>query len=91
MNINFTGRGYELDELTRDYANKKISRLVRFLEEPIEIHIILEREKLRLIAEIHASHRHGVFQATEETEDMRDSIHAVIHKVEKQARRARKK
>lgn len=91
MNVEFTARNYHLDDEIRDYANKKLEKLEPFLEDPVEIHMILETEKIREIAELIVSHRHGVFQATEEAEDMRDAVYAVITKVEKQARRARKK
>ena len=76
-----------IKQLTED----KISKLVKFVEEPVEIHVILETEKRRQIAEFHVSHRHGVLQATEESEHMREAIQAGIDKLEKQARRARKK
>lgn len=91
MNVEFTARHYHLDDELREYANKKLEKLEPFLEEPVEIHLILETEKIREIAELVVRHRHGDFQATEEAEDMRDAIFAVIGKVEKQARRARKK
>lgn len=91
MNVEFTARHYHLDDEIKNYAHKKLDKLEPFLEEPVEIHLILETEKIREIAELIVSHRHGVFQATEEAEQMRDAVYAVIMKVEKQARRARKK
>ena len=36
-------------------------------------------------------HRHGQLHASEETHDMREAVHLVIEKIEKQARRALKK
>ena len=51
----------------------------------------LEQEKYRQIAELHVAHRHGLLQANGETEDMRDTINLVVDKIEKQARRSRKK
>ena len=40
---------------------------------------------------MHIGHRHGVLQATEESEAMEDAIQAAIDKTEKQGRRSRKK
>lgn len=91
MNVEFTARHYHLDDEIKEYASKKLEKLEPFLEEPVEIHLILETEKIREIAELIVRHRHGDFQATEEAEDMRDAVLAVVGKVEKQARRARKK
>lgn len=91
MNLEFTARSFDLDEDLKSYAEKKIQKLEKFLEDPAEVHLILETEKIRQIAELVVSHRHGSMQATEAAEEMRDAIHAVIAKVEKQARRAKKK
>ncbi len=63
----------------------------KFLDDPVQVHVILETEKLRQIAEFHVKHRHGTLQAKEEAEHMREAINAGIDKIEKQARRARKK
>ena len=91
MKIEFTGRHYHVGDRARQFIEKKLDKLERFLDDPVEIHVILETEKRRQIAEFHVSHRHGVLQATEESEHMREAIHAGIEKLEKQARRSRKK
>ncbi|MEM7352399.1 MAG: ribosome-associated translation inhibitor RaiA [Acidobacteriota bacterium] len=91
MRIEFTGRHYQLSEQVKEYTEQKLDKLKRFLDEPVDIHVILEIEKRRQIAELHVSHRHGVLQATEEAEHMREAIHTCIEKVEKQARRSRSK
>jgi len=91
MKIEFTGRQYHVGDRIRSYGERKLAKLAKFLEEPVEIHVILEIEKRRQIAELHVSHRHGALQATEEAEHMREAIHAGVEKIEKQARRTRKK
>ena len=91
MNIQYTSRHFHLDDRVRDFADGKIAKLDRFLEEPVEAQLTLETEKHRQIAELHVTHRHGIVTATEESEQMLDAIHAVVEKVEKQARRSRKK
>lgn len=91
MNIEFTGRHFHPGDRVKQYTEEKISKMIKFLDEPVQIHVILETEKLRQIAEFHVSHRHGVLQAKEEAEHMREAIHAGIDKIEKQARRGRKK
>ena len=91
MNIEFTARQYHLNEELKEYAEKKLSKLEKFVEDPVEVQLIFETEKLREIAEIHVSHRFGHLQASEATDDMRDSVHAVIETATKQARRSRKK
>lgn len=91
MKIDFTGRHFTVDDSIRQYAGTKLEKLARFLDEPVDVQVILEVEKRRQIAELHVSHRHGVLQATEVADEMQDAIHAVVDKAEKQARRARKK
>lgn len=91
MKIDFTGRRYEADDQLKSYAEDKLQKLAKFLGEPVDVQVVLEVEKRRQIAELHLSHRHGLLQATEAAEEMRDAIHAIVEKAEKQARRAHKK
>ena len=91
MKIEFTGRHYHVGDRARQYIEKKLAKIEKFLDDPVEVHVILETEKRRQIAEFHVSHRHGVLQATEDSEHMREAINAGIEKIEKQARRSRKK
>lgn len=91
MNIDYTGRHFQLDERTKDYTENKLAKLAKFLEEPIEAHVVFEVEKRRQITDLHIAHRYGVLQAKEEAENMLDAVHAAADKIEKQARRSRKK
>ncbi len=91
MKIEFTGRHYHPSDRIKDYTEGKLAKLDKFLEEPVDVHVILEIEKRRQIAEFHVSYRHGVLQATEEAEHIREAINAGIDKIEKQARRSRNK
>jgi len=91
MNIEYVGRNYQVDDQVRGYAEGKFQKVIKFLEEPIEIRITLETEKHRQIAELHVAHRHGVLQATEENNSMLDALNLVVDKVEKQARRSKSK
>jgi putative sigma-54 modulation protein len=91
MHIEYVARNYHLADAIRGFTEDKLHKVTKFLEEPIEVRVTLEVEKHRQIAELHIAHRHGVLQATEETADMYDTVNAVVDKVEKQARRARKR
>ena len=91
MEIKYTGKHFQVDERIRSFADGKLAKMSRFLEGPVEAHLTLETEKHRQIAELHVSHRFGILKATEEAEQMLDAILSVAEKVEKQARRARKK
>ncbi|MDP9121857.1 MAG: ribosome-associated translation inhibitor RaiA [Acidobacteriota bacterium] len=92
MKIEYTGRNLHIDDRMRELAEAKLQKLTKFLEEPIEVRVILEIEKYRHIAELLVTHRLGVLQATEETNGtMQDAFHLAAEKAEKQARRSRKK
>lgn len=91
MQIDFTGRHYQLDDSIREFAEKRLHKLGKFVEEPVGIQMVLETEKNRQIAELHVSHRMGSLKATEVADEMRDAVYAAIEKAEKQARRSRKK
>jgi putative sigma-54 modulation protein len=91
MHIDYVSRNFELEDNLREYAASKLGKLTRFLDEPLEVRVTLEQEKYRQIAEVQVSHRHGALQAAGETEEMRDTLNLVVDKLEKQARRSRKK
>jgi putative sigma-54 modulation protein len=91
MNLDFVARNTELNDQIREFAADQLKKVVRFLEEPIEIRFCLEERKYRRIADLHIGHRFGVIQATDETGDMREAIRLAVEKAEKQAKRARQK
>ena len=91
MNVEFTGRNFELTESIRDYTEKKLQKLTKFLREPVDIRVELEVEKHRHGAHLHVAHRFGSVQAAEESGDMRDAILRAVDKAEKQVRRGNKK
>lgn len=91
MNIEYIGRNYTLHEGLRKTTEEKLQKLARFLEEPIDVRLTLEQEKHRRIADLHITHRLGVLQAGEETDDMLDSLNAALDKAERQARKSRKR
>ncbi len=91
MNIEFQSRNFELDDDIRSYAHRKLEKVTRFLEEPIEIRVTLQGTKHGQVADLHVAHRHDVLQVAEETEEMRDAINLAVDKMQTLARRSRKK
>lgn len=91
MRIELTGRHFQLDDQIRSYSEEQLEKLLKYLEEPIEIQVVLEVEKSRQIAELIISHRLGSLHAKEESHDMQEAIHAAVEKAGKQARRSKKK
>lgn len=91
MNIELTGRHIHLHDDIKQYSQKKLEKLEKFLEEPIDIHLILEVEKLRSIAELNVHHKYGQLLAKEESTDLETAVHDAVETAVKQARRAHKK
>lgn len=91
MNIEFRSRNFDLDDDIRGYAERKLEKVTRFLEEPIEIRVTLQGTKHGQIADLHVAHRHDVLQVEEETEEMRDAINLAVDKMQRLVRRSRKK
>jgi putative sigma-54 modulation protein len=91
MRIGYLTRSYQATDSVRAFTEKKLQKVLRFLEEPLDIQVNLEVEKHRHTADLHIAHRFGVIQAREETSEMLDSINRAADKAKKQAKRSRKK
>jgi putative sigma-54 modulation protein len=92
MQIDYTCRNTHLDDPLREVIEQKVQKIMKFVEEPVEVRVILELEKHRHIAELHITHRLGVVQAKEENEaSLLEAVQLAIERAEKQARRSRKK
>lgn len=91
MNVEFFARNYPLDDRIRSHAEGKLEKVSRFLEAPVDVRVTLEVEKHRHIADLHLAHRFGVLQAHEETADMYEAVGQAVDKLERQARKSRKK
>lgn len=91
MNIEYVGKHFHLSEEIKEYTEEKLAKLERFVEDPVEVRVTFSVDKLRELADVHVSHRFGVFQANDESEHMQDAVHGAIDKIVKQARRSRSK
>jgi putative sigma-54 modulation protein len=92
MKIETIGRNVAVDDRLRGYVERKVGRLKKFLEEPVEIRVTFSATRHRHSAELHIAHRLGVLQATEETDgNLREAADRVLDTVGEQARRAHQK
>jgi len=81
----------EPTESLRTYATEKVSKIKKYLDFPIEAHIVLAVEKFRHMADITLSLDGTMIKGVEVTEDMYSSIDQVIDKIEKQVKKYRSK
>jgi len=84
MQINVTFRHIEASLPLREYAEEKISRIKKYLEEPIEAHVVLKVEKFRHIAEVTIDADGLRINGEEETDDMYSAIDMLADTLEGQ-------
>jgi putative sigma-54 modulation protein len=91
MNIEFVGRHVALDDRIRKQAEEKIGRIAKLLREPVEVHVTLESEKFRQMAEVRVRQRRGELLAREEATDLGEALNLAVDKIDGQARRRRER
>lgn len=91
MQISVTFRHIDPSDALKAYALEKISRVKKYLEEPIEAHVILKVEKFRHIAEVSIDANGLRFNGTEQTDDMYSSIDRLADTLEGQVRKTKEK
>jgi len=93
MGIEVTARHMEaVHEDLQEEARARAAKLVEEFPEVENVHVILDHEKHRCIAEMVVQARHHVrIEAAEASENMRASMDAAQEKVERQLRKVREK
>jgi putative sigma-54 modulation protein len=77
----------EPSEALKSYAEEKLERVKKYIDEPIVAQVYLTVEKIRHIVEITINAKGITIKASEATNDMYASVDAVIDKIERQLRR----
>src|SRR3989339_1630538 len=89
MEIMVTFRHIEPTESLQLYAQEKLFKLRKYLDTPIEAHVVLEVEKFRHIADVTLNADGTRIKAAEETGDLYSAIDQVVDKIESQLKRHR--
>jgi putative sigma-54 modulation protein len=77
----------EPSEALKSYAEEKLERVKKYIDEPIVVQVFLTVEKIRHMGEVTITAKGITIKAAEETNDMYASIDAVSDKIERQLRR----
>ena len=85
MKVNYTGRHMELTEPLKQYTKERLDKMATYLDDIIDVHVILSVEKHRHAAEITLKTRAGAFVASATTDDMYTSINQAVEKLDVQA------
>jgi putative sigma-54 modulation protein len=91
MQVSVTFRRIDASDTLRNYAQEKLYRIKKYVEDPIEAHVVLSVEKFRHIAEVSINANGLRLNGQEETGDMYSAIDMVVDKVESQIKKYRHK
>ena len=86
MNISITFRQMDATEAVKGYVNEKVSKLQKFLREPLHGQVTLSSQKTSNLVEVdlHSGGQH--YHAHDTKEDMYATIDTVVDKLERQIR-----
>lgn len=91
MNIIINCKQMDLTNTLKDYAEDKISRFSKYLNNITEANVILSVEKYRHKAEVHLKVNGSLIQAESITGEMYSSIDEVVEKLARQVRKLKDK
>jgi putative sigma-54 modulation protein len=91
MNISFTFRNTDAEEWLKEYAEKKIAKIQKYIDKPIDAQCVLSVEKFRNVAEIKVSTKGMTLTGKEEAKEMIVAIDKVVDKIERQIKKYREK
>jgi putative sigma-54 modulation protein len=84
MKLSVKGKNLEITDALRAYAEEKVQRMNRYLEQIVSATVNLSLEKHRQIAEVTLRVRDLTIRAEESTDDLYSSIDLVAEKLERQ-------
>jgi putative sigma-54 modulation protein len=91
MQISVSFRNVDPSDHLKSYAETRMARFKKYMEEPVEIHLVLSIQKFRHTADVTISANGLKIKAQEETGDLYSAIDMVLDKIEKQIKRHREK
>lgn len=91
MKVKITGRKIEVSDKLKEYAEKRISKLEKYFQQLIDIHLILYVEKIDHTAELIINGDAVQFHAREKAADFYSAIDLLIDKIESQVTRYKDK
>jgi putative sigma-54 modulation protein len=77
----------EPSDALKSYAEEKLERVKKYIDEPIVAQLFMSVEKIRHTAEVTLTAKGITIKAAESTNDMYAAIDAVVDKIERQMRR----
>jgi putative sigma-54 modulation protein len=91
MQVTVTCRHFEADETIKNYAREKVFKLKKYLDRPVEAHVVLSVEKFRNTAEVTITGDRYTINGMEKTDDMLSAIDKVVDKLDCQIKKHHEK
>jgi ribosome hibernation promoting factor len=91
MQISVTFRQIEPSEALKNYITERLSKFKRYLEGPVEAHVVLGLEKFRHQADVTIDNNGRIIKGREENIDMYAAIDLVMDKIDMQLKKFRDK
>lgn len=91
MQLNLTGHHVELTPALRDYVDSKFERLERHFDNVFDVHVVLNVEKLRHMAEATVHVNGNNLFADSVDDDMYAAIDSLIDKLDRQVKKHKEK
>ena len=87
MKISVTFRNTEGEDWHKEYVEEKLSKLNKYIDNPVDAHVIISVEKFRNTAEINLTANGLNINSKEEEKDLHLAIDNAIEKIERQLKK----
>jgi putative sigma-54 modulation protein len=84
MKISLTFRNTEGETWQKEYVDERLSKIKKYIDRPMDVHVILSVEKFRNVAEVNMIANGININAREEAKDMHLAIDNAVEKIERQ-------
>jgi putative sigma-54 modulation protein len=91
MQISVTFRQIEPSEALKNYVTDRLNKFKRYLDGPVEAHVVLGLEKFRHLADVTIDSNGHIIKGKEENTDMYAAIDLVMDKIDIQLKKFRDK
>jgi len=91
MLVSVTFRNAEGESWQREYVDEKLKKLKKYIDNPVDAHVVLSVEKFRNVAEINLSANGLNVNARDEAKDMSLAIDNAVEKIERQLKKHKEK
>jgi putative sigma-54 modulation protein len=91
MQISVTFRQLEPTEALKNYVTERLNKFKRYLDGPVEAHVVLGLEKFRHLADVTIDSNGKIIKGREENADMYAAIDLVMDKIDMQLKKLRDK